>query len=158
MSSELISTNAANSARANAAYFNETPEVPLEGGKRMKKPSKKMAAKPKPAPKKHPKKGGDGELLQQVSGLAVPFAFLLAKQGLEAMKDKKKSVKPSSKKASVGGSCPSCAPVDPTPVKVNAVAPAASKVNAPAVGGRNKEVSTKLNRLRKNIDDFLRRF
>lgn len=81
----------------------------LSGGAK-KKAVKKAAAK-KAAPKS--KKGG--ALVDDVKNLAVPFAILLAKQGLEGMfkkKEKKASAAVSARRRSAaGGSCSTCATV-----------------------------------------------
>ncbi len=58
----------------------------------------KKAAKKAPAKKATGKKGGS--LGSDVANLAVPFAILLAKHGLQAMMDNKKSASPKSKSAS----------------------------------------------------------
>lgn len=94
------------------------------------------------------KQGGD--LVQHVTGLAVPFAFLLAKQGLDALrkshgeKDDKTLKTKSGKKATLsggrtpkGGACSSCPSMR---------------------GGRAQQVSQKLDRLRKDIDNFLAKY
>ena len=139
----------------------------LDGGAKKratkKTPAKKatVAVKSTPKPKTEKKvatkktnvkKGGD--LMQNMAGLAVPFAFLLAKQGLEALKDskstkapkepKREMVKPypkyhqRSKKASLsGGGCSSC-------------------VSTTLAGGN--QVSANMLRLRKEIDNFLAKY
>jgi len=64
------------------------------GAKRRRRSS---TTKKPAAAKKSVKKGGDA-LSQNLTGLAVPFAFLLAKHGLEALK-KKDSKKPAGSEA-----------------------------------------------------------
>lgn len=85
----------------------------LSGGAKKKAAAKKPAAK-KPAAKKPAAKKG-GALVDDVKNLAVPFAILLAKQGLEGMfkkKEKKASAAVSVRRRSAaGGSCSSCATV-----------------------------------------------
>ncbi len=119
----------------------------------------KTSTKPKPASKKPTskkpasKKGGS-DIVQNVSGLAVPFAFLLAKQGLEAMKKKtpaspKKAAKkpsPARKGSMAGGSCSSCSTTT-TPQTMSGGAKA-----------RSAELSAKLEKLRSNIDNFLSKY
>ena len=82
----------------------------LSGGAK----GKKKAAAKKPAGKKPAAKKG-GALVDDVKNLAVPFAILLAKQGLEGM-FKKKEKKPSAavsarRRSAAGGSCSTCATV-----------------------------------------------
>jgi hypothetical protein len=91
------------------------------GGKKKKAAAAKkpVAKKPASAKKSSSKKGG--ALVEDIKNLAVPFAILLAKQGLEGMMGKKKEEKKppamaakASKTASVrrrvaeGGDCTSC--------------------------------------------------
>lgn len=99
------------------------PTMPLEGGARRKRTAAKKPASAKP--KTSNKKKG-GAMMDDIKNLAVPFAILLAKQGLEGMFDKsgskvgvaaspkktpakspaKKS--PATKKAQSGGACATC--------------------------------------------------
>lgn len=70
-------------------------EVEQVGGKKTVKTSKKKTSKAK--------KGG--ALVDDMKNLAVPFAILLAKYGIESMTDKSKD-KPTKK--SKGGECKTC--------------------------------------------------
>lgn len=85
----------------------------LSGGAKKKaaKGKKPAAAAKKPA--KKAKKGG--ALVDDVKNLAVPFAILLAKQGLEGMfKKKEKKATPAvsaRRRSAAGGSCSTCATV-----------------------------------------------
>lgn len=76
-------------------------DVEQAGGK---KPVKKLRKSP-PKPSKA-KKGG--ALVDDMKNLAVPFAILLAKYGIESMTDKPKD-KPAAKKTK-GGDCKTCEP------------------------------------------------
>jgi hypothetical protein len=66
--------------------------------------------------KKGKGKAKGGALVEDIKSLAVPFAILLAKEGLEKMFKKNKPVAKKSKstatrkRAAVGGNCTSCAP------------------------------------------------
>lgn len=89
------------------------------GAKKGAAKGKKTAAKskkPAAAKGKKPASKKGGALVDDVKNLAVPFAILLAKQGLEGM-FKKKEKKSSSAAVSVrrrsaaGGSCSTCATV-----------------------------------------------
>jgi len=71
----------------------------IMGGGRKKTVKKSSAKKTK---KPTSKKGGDA-LSEQLTGLAVPFAFLLAKQGLEALKKDKKKKSATPKKSARRG-------------------------------------------------------
>jgi len=128
-------------------------ENPQNGGAKRKTAAKKAAPATKKkvaAPKsgKKPsaaKKGGD-VLSEQLTGLAVPFAFLLAKQGLEALKgssDKKKTSQkpPSSRRRATlaGGACSTCQA-------------------APVMLGGATHSLRNLEKLRKNIDSFLAKY
>ena len=125
----------------------------LSGGKakRAKKPAAKKpdAKKPaaKPAAKKPAGKKG-GSLAHELKSLAVPFAILLAKQGLDGMFDSKKSDSKkaieaksgsSKRKAAVGGGCSSCA----TP---------------PPMAGGSKSGKSRYAQLAQEIDDFLSKY
>jgi hypothetical protein len=70
-------------------------EVEQVGGKKTVKTSKK----------KTPKTKKGGALVDDMKNLAVPFAILLAKYGIESMTDKSKD-KPTKK--SKGGECKTC--------------------------------------------------
>lgn len=96
-------------------------------------------------PKSGKKGAKGGALVEDIKSLAVPFAILLAKEGLEKMfKDKKKTTKTESakkstatrRKATVGGDCTSCG----TPM-------------APMKGGSKKSKYAKLS---EEIDNFLK--
>jgi hypothetical protein len=123
-------------------------DIVLSGGKakRAKKPAAKPAAK-KPAAKKPAGKKG-GSLAHELKSLAVPFAILLAKQGLDGMFDSKKSSSKkaieatsssSKRKAAVGGGCSSCA----TP---------------PPMAGGSKSGKSRYAQLAKEIDEFLSKY
>lgn len=134
------------------AFFTSPTDVEadpfvMSGGKKVaKKPAAKKPAAKKPAAKA--KKGGS--LAEELKSLAVPFAILLAKQGLDGMFDSKKKgskkaieVSSSKRKAAVGGGCSSCA----QPV-------------APKAGGSKSAGSSKSRyaQLAKEIDDFLSKY
>ena len=135
------------------------PRLTVSGGKARKKfpagkakpaasAKVKAAAKGKPAAKK---KGGS--LAEDIKSLAVPFAILLAKEGLDTMfNGKNKSAKASMsaskpasgrKKTAVGGqkggACGSCS------------------TNLPTVGGGAREKSRYAS-LANDIDMFLRKY
>ena len=138
--------------------MSKMPSMPgMTGGKKTKKVVKKPAGK-KPAAKKT-KKGG--ALMDDVKNLAVPFAILLAKQGLQSMFDKKKAKKggevelsaSSASKVSsqrrrstiAGGSCGSqCAGLSQFTNATTPVAPTATQPPAlptlPQMGGKKKAV------------------
>lgn len=88
--------------------------VILSGGKKKRTAGKKPAAKTG-KPGKPGKKGG--ALVDDIKNLAVPFAILLAKQGLDGMFNKKAekkttvkaTAKRSAKSATGGSGCSSCA-------------------------------------------------
>lgn len=97
-------------------------------------------------PKSGKKSAKGGALVEDIKSLAVPFAILLAKEGLEKMfKDKKKTTKTESvkkstattrRKAAVGGDCTSCG----TPMRA----------------GSKK--TTKYAKLSEEIDNFLKNY
>lgn len=112
----------------------------MSGGKKKKPAAAKKPAKPAKA-----KKGGS--LAAELKSLAVPFAILLAKQGLDGLLDSKKkgpakkAIEVSTKrKTAVGGGCSACA-----------VAPSAPK----AGGGSSNSRYAKLAR---EIDNFLAKY
>ena len=120
-----------------------------EGGAKRKPAAKKPAAPKKAAAKEAPKKkmvkkGGSADLVGNLTGLAVPFAFLLAKQGLEAMKEKekksapKKTPTPARKASMAGGSCNNCTGM--------------------TMSGGSLNQAKKLAELKNNIDMFLAKF
>lgn len=148
----------------------------LEGGKKKKSLKKKSSKKGgecslcedqdqtggKKSSKKSKAKGGS--LVSDLSNLAVPFAILLAKQGLESMFDSKKTAK-TLKKSSLkggktdtfvgspldGGDCGCGAPSTPAPAMVG------GKKNGkkPKKGG---ETSKKVLSLNDQIDNFLNKY
>jgi len=146
----------------------------IQDGGRRKRVAKKVK---KADPKKKTKKGGDA-LSEQLTGLAVPFAFLLAKQGLEALKsNKKKSASPkkSARRATMAGG----SDVSGADLLENVAAPAnlqggaKKKTKKPKhkKGGEclscNNSVASQiggasslrnLEKLRKNIDNFLKKY
>ena len=77
----------------------EIETSPMGGAKRSTKTSQKPSQKP---PKQQNNKRG-GALLEDITNLAVPFAILLAKEGLQGMSkkttEKKASIKKSTKKS-----------------------------------------------------------
>ena len=131
-----VATGVATPGAEKAPFLDFPSDLVSGGGKKKKaapakKPASAPAKKPASAPAKKPasvpasakksKKGG--ALVEDIKNLAVPFAILLAKQGLEGMFDKKKKAaeKPAAAisarkstatrtRAAVGG-CGSCAPV-----------------------------------------------
>jgi hypothetical protein len=123
-----------------------------EGGKKSsKKSSKKSKAK-------------GGSLVSDLSNLAVPFAILLAKQGLESMFDSKKTAK-TLKKSSLkggktdtfvgspleGGDCGCGAtPSAPAPAMMGG-----KKTNKKKKGGETSKQSLSLN---DQIDNFLSKY
>lgn len=132
--------------------MSKMPGMPgMTGGKKAKKTVTKKPVGKKVTVGKKTKKGG--ALMDDVKNLAVPFAILLAKQGLQSMFDKKKAKKggevelsasSASKVASqrrrstiAGGSCGSqCAGVSQF---TNAQTPIASQPPAlPQMGGKRK--------------------
>ena len=143
-----------------------------EGGKRTRKTKKpaatKKSATKKPTTKSTKSKGG--ALIDDVKNLAVPFAILLAKQGIQAMFEKKpkaetsspkKSPKLATKRTAAGGSCGAqCAA---------AVATGGSACAAPLTGGKPKPrgarggsatgaVKTRFEKLSQEIDNFLQKY
>ncbi len=124
-----------------------------DGGKRKKRTTKKPAA---------PKKGGDA-LSEQLTGLAVPFAFLLAKQGLEAMKSKPKSTTPKKKisprrRASLAGGDAEAAPSALSGGKKSKTGGNCSTCNRASMIGGAAHSLRNLEKLRKNIDNFLSKY
>lgn len=124
----------------------------MSGGKR--KVAKKVAKKPAVAAKKKApakaKKGGS--LADELKSLAVPFAILLAKQGLDGMFDSKKKgakkaieVSSSKRKTAVGGktggACSAC------------TAPVVAKA-----GGAKGAPKSRYAQLTREIDDFLAKY
>ena len=97
-----------------------TADVLSGGAKKKAAAAKKSPAGKKADAKKSPvgKKAKGGALVEEIKGLAVPFAILLAKQGLDGMFNKKTekkaasaSAKRSVKSAKGGSGCSSCAKV-----------------------------------------------
>ena len=133
---------------------------------------KKSVKKPVKKSKTAPKKGGDA-LSEQLTGLAVPFAFLLAKQGLEALKkEKKKSATPkkSARRATMAGGSESASFEEIKSVlEGNELVGGAKKrkgkkggacvscgSSLPQLGGASS--LRNLEKLRKNIDNFLKKY
>jgi len=109
-------------------------------------PAKKAAAEPKKGAKSS-KKGGavGGDLVQNVAGLAVPFAFILAKQGIAAMKkEKAENAKAENAKAE------NAKKASPKSASKKAATPKSATISGGA--------SAQLAQLRKNIDDFLAKY
>lgn len=151
----------------------------LEGGKKKKSLKKKSSkkggkcslcddqeggkSKTKKSSKKSKAKGGS--LVSDLSNLAVPFAILLAKQGLESMFDSKKTAK-TLKKSSLkggktdtfvgspldGGDCGCGAPSMPTPAMVGGKKNKGKKAKK---GGETSKQSLSLN---DQIDNFLNKY
>ena len=119
----------------------------------VKESSKKSAAVPKT---KSSKKGGD--LMQNITGLAVPFAFLLAKQGLEALKESKKveKVEKSEKKEKQGKPERQSKYTPRTSKKASMEGGACSSCTTSLAGG--KQISANMTRLRREIDEFLAKY
>lgn len=116
--------------------------APKVGGKKPKTPKTPKTPKAKTPKAKTTKKGGD--LISDVKGLAVPFAILLAKQGLEmAMDKKKKSPEPTpaskpkslARRRTVGGDCTTC-----------------------NKKGGSDDVKERFAKLSKEIDNFLKKY
>jgi hypothetical protein len=93
--------------------------VALSGGRKKRVAKKPAAAKAADKKKAGPVKKKGGALVDDMKNLAVPFAILLAQQGLKGMLNKKEDSKGSkgskgtkksaSKKQSGGSGCSSCA-------------------------------------------------
>lgn len=93
--------------------------VALSGGRKKRVAKKPAAAKAADKKKAGPVKKKGGALVDDMKNLAVPFAILLAQQGLKGMLNKKEdskgskgskgSKKSASKKQSGGSGCSSCA-------------------------------------------------
>ncbi len=146
--SEGLAASATGAASASAA---KPVPVPQLGGRKSRKSAKKSTAS-KSTKGKSSKKASGGALIDDVKNLAVPFAILLAKQGLQTMFDKKKSApqaqsqltaraasQPSSSRrrsTAVGGSCGSACAA--------AVRPAAGGKSKKSCGGAGAAVVTKL--------------
>ena len=139
--------------RGGAASADASPSVPpttLEAATPLPDPftAEPMSGgrKKKPTAKKSAKKGGS--VLSDVQSLAVPFAILLAKQGLESLKEKKtvKKAAVSARQKSAAGGCGSCASA--VPVARGGAAPKAAAKS----GGKGYA------KLSKQIDDFLKNF
>lgn len=160
-----------------------TSQVPnMEGGA---KKSRKSTTPKKPAGKKcggSAKKQG-GALMDDVKNLAVPFAILLAKQGLQSMFDSSKASKsvgasaratPASGKsveleasssrrraAAVGGSCGSACAQAAMPALTQSAGK--KKSQKPRKGGAEESASaatvkTRFEKLSKEIDEFLAKY
>lgn len=90
-SESTYSTNVSKVTTSEMSKFLDMPSMPgMTGGKKSKKTVAKKPVGKKPVGKRT-KKGG--ALMDDVKNLAVPFAILLAKQGLQSMFDKKKAKK-----------------------------------------------------------------
>ena len=158
----------------------------LEGGKKNKKPKKggecslcedqeggikSSKTKTNKTNKTKTKKSKGGSLVSDLSNLAVPFAILLAKQGLESMFDSKKtsqSLKKSSLKGGKtdtfvgspldGGDC-GCGATSsmPTPAMVGGknTVKTVKKVKKTKKGGETSKQSLSLN---DQIDNFLSKY
>ena len=144
-----LPVNPTNIANASKAPFIDYPTMTnaVSGGGKKKKLVKKTAeTATKPVKAAKNKKGGS--LVEDVKNLAVPFAILLAKEGIDAMfKSKAKSGKVaiSARKSAqggndmkkmTGGDCPSCKPL---------------------VGGAKSKAS-RYSQLSKEIDSFLSKY
>jgi hypothetical protein len=160
------------------------PNSGMIGGKKsvkktgVKKTGVKKSESDKPVAKKG-KKGG--ALMNDIKNLAVPFAILLAKQGLQSMFDKKKSKKGGEIESSptslrrhatiAGGSCGSqCAvPIDAASAQhVGGAKPKLPKkkgcktkkggAEEQETGARNKIIKSRFEKLSKEIDQFLQKY
>jgi len=145
--------NSASSMPGNVGVGSTPTAPPMAGGKKVKKggAAKKPSASKKVVPKKATKKGG--ALMDDVKNLAVPFAILLAKQGLQSMFDKKKTkkggeVELEARSASklnsqrrrttiAGGSCGSSCAAGLSQF-TDALTPSSNSVNPPQAGGAKK--------------------
>lgn len=103
----------------NTSAIIPVPSVDQAGGK--KRTSKKAAPAKKSSSASTKKKGG--ALIDDVKNLAVPFAILLAKQGLQNLFDKKEDKKPKKKST------------DEKKAKPSAKKPASSKRRTSIAGG-----------------------
>jgi hypothetical protein len=113
-------------------------EVEQAGGKKRVKTTKK-------APKA--KKGG--ALVDDMKNLAVPFAILLAKYGIESMTDKSKD-KPVKK--SKGGDCKTCSHQGPD-------GDLDKKKKAPKKGGKaDQDMKKRFTQVANEIDAFLAKY
>jgi hypothetical protein len=172
VNSSTSATTGITTAESTMSKFVDMSKMPampgMTGGKKTKKVVKKPVGK-KPAAKKTTKKGG--ALMDDVKNLAVPFAILLAKQGLQSMFDKKKAKKggevelsaSSASKVSsqrrrstiAGGSCGSqCAGLSQFTNAATPVAPTATQPPAlptlPQMGGKKKVVKRVVKKIKKS--------
>lgn len=144
---------------------NENPM--MMGGKKSKKSKSTKPAASKP--KKSKKKGG--ALMDDVKNLAVPFAILLAKQGLQSVFDKKKkspksaiSAKsaegpssPRRKATATGGSCGSGCSAQPMAGGAKKSKKVKSKKTTKK-GGELSDVQSRFDKLSQEIDSFLKKY
>ena len=123
------------------------PEFFSGGAKKKSAAKKAPAKKPVAASAKKPASKKGGSLAEDVKSLAVPFAILLAKEGLNSMfHNKKQEKKPamaatvgSRRKAAVGGApCGSC--------------------SGAKMGGKASSTKSRYAQLSKEIDNFLQRY
>lgn len=146
------------------------PEIMLEGGKKKSSKTKKggecsLCDTDKTGGKKTKKpKAKGGSLVSDLSNLAVPFAILLAKQGLASMFDSKKTAK-TLKKSSLkgghtntvvgssleGGDCGCGAP--PSPAMIGG-----KKNKSKSKSKKGGEISKKVLSLSAQIDNFLNKY
>ena len=155
-------TNASNSTYPVASAPNSTPAV--GGAKRSKASQSKACAKQggkssssKSTKSTKSKKQG-GALVDDIKNLAVPFAILLAKQGLSTMFEKKsaadKSKKPASKKA------PAAKPASATRRRT-ATGGSACTSGCGMTGGSQKgkkAVQAQFDSIAKEIENFLHKY
>jgi hypothetical protein len=114
------------------------------------------------------KKGGEaskeikgGNLMQNVTSLAVPFAFLLAKQGLEAIKNSKSKAENAVATANANANSKTNSSTKTKTKPPKAILAGGNCSSCPSTtlaGGRNQQLTAKLNRLRKDIDNFLDKY
>lgn len=138
------------------------------GGRRRRTVSaskpKKTSSTSSSKPKKTSKKSG-GAIMDDIKSLAVPFAILLAKQGLQTMFEKDKPTKvgvasdsPSSKKKSpkkqTGGTCATCQ----QPAMSGGKKAENKKTNKLNDQQRGESVKKSYASLAKRIDEFLSKY
>ena len=146
----------------------------FEGGakKPKRKPKSESSSASKPKPKQKPKskststskKAKGGAILDDVKNLAVPFAILLAKQGLQHMFDNTKNEnKKSALQKSESKSTSSKSPARQSParksVKVGGSCGSQCATAAQKKGGSSSDaVKVRFEKLSKEIDSFLQKY
>lgn len=144
-----------------------------DGGKKKRSTTSKKSSTSSKKSSATRKQGG--AMLDDVKNLAVPFAILLAKQGLQTMFDKKKTAKSGTPSATMsaraaaqpsssrrkstlsGGSCGSqCAAVAPTQMGGAKRGKKAAHGGSANAGG--KAVKSRFEKLSREIDAFLQKY